>query len=723
MPSFEIETPDGRKFRIEGATQEGALSALQRHLGVGPVAPERQEISDTAGMASHATGGLLMGFGDEYMAGLSAALGVQPDGNGGANWFDYSKPIGERYDTALGAIRSEMGEYSEDHPIKAGGAQIAGAVGTGVGVGAKMGVKAAQTAAGRAGQMVRGGAVGGAVEGFGAGEGGLANRAMSSGAGAVVGAVFAPIVGFGAAKIAKEAERIGGKALSRIFTNRNLVDPDTGELTERGKTHITALGFDPAALSKEMQKAFGVSAERVDMAVDEPLKAAATGRLALAERFDIPLTRGQTTGDVSQVAEEMSMRAGVRGEGASQTIEAFDNVQRRGVDDARTYIGDGLGNASGKIDAADSVMTGVRREAEAARQAGSQAYDVLSASGAALDGRAFPPLRGQIESAVKAEGFAIDQATPNTRAALGVLENAFGSSKGGAVPFENIERARQRLNGLRQAAYKGDNGADQVAIDKTIEQFDGWLDDTITDALISGDDAVLGQAKEARKLWSKYRQTFLSKDGADNFIRKIVQDDLAPDQVAGWLFGGARNIGGGQTSLVAKRVKGILGPESEEWGAVRRAAWDHITRNVEGKQPYGPQQIASNISDLLDGKGKTLGTELFDDRERQVMTEFRDMLNVLVPPKMATNPSGSGYQVERGMQLILQGMAGMMGSAAAGPVGAVATAGAVRTGSNFSGTLAARAAARGITVPPASVPVAVGAGVGASGAAQEQTSR
>jgi hypothetical protein len=683
----------------------------------------RTEITDTAGMAAHATGGVLMGFGDEYMAGLSAVLGVQPDGNGGANWFDYSKPIGERYSTALGAIRSEMDEYQDESPIKAGGAQIAGAVGTGVGVGAKLGVKAAQTTAGRAGQMVRGGAVAGAVEGFGAGEGGLANRARSSAVGGLAGAVFAPVVGFGMAKVAKEAERIGGKALSRIFTNRQMVNAETGELTERGRTHITALGFDPEKLSAEMQRSFGRAAERIEMSVDEPLRAAAVQRAAQADRFGVPLTRGQTTGEVSQIANEMSMRAGVRGEGASRTLEGFDNVQRGVVDDARENIGDRLGNATGRIDAADSVITGVRREAEVARQAGSQAYDALSASGAALDGRAFTPLRGQIESAVRAEGFAIDQATPNTRAALGVLENAFGGSKGGAVPFENIERARQRLNGLRQAAYKGDNGADQVAIDKTIEQFDGWLDDTITDALISGDEAVLGQAKEARRLWSKYRQTFLSKDGADNFIRKIVQDDLAPDQVAGWLFGGARNIGGGQTSLVAKRVKGILGPESEEWGAVRRAAWDHITKNTEGKDPYGPQQIASNISDLLEGKGKTLGAELFDERERQVMAEFRDMLKVLVPPKMATNPSGSGYQVERGMQMILQGMAGMMGGAAAGPVGAAASAGAVRTGSNFSGTLAARAAARGITVPPPSVPGAVGAGVGASGAAQDQTFR
>lgn len=706
----------------------------------GPL-PEREEIGDTGGMAGHVTQGALYGYGDEYMAGLSAVFGVQPDGQGGANWFQYDKPIGELYDTALGAIRDEMGQYREENPGKALASQVAGGVGTAVGgamalpargavASTRLGraaqaitPKAATTVPGRAAQMAGGGAVGGAVEGYGSGEGGVANRAKSAAGGAVAGAIFAPLVGYGVGKIGREAQRIGGGALRRLFTSRQMFNRETGELTERGVSRLRELGYDANELSREMQKSFGIAAERLEAQSAGPETAIATARIAQADRFGVPLTRGQATGDVTQSATEESMRAGVRGQFAQNTLEAFDRTQEGAVDTARAGIGDSLGqNTGNRVDAADTVMTGVRREAESARQAGRQAYEALEQSGAAISGESIGPLRQQIQSAVRAEGFSIDDATPNARAGLNLIEDAFQRSESGAVPFMEIERVRQRLNGLRQAASRGSNGADQVAVGAVMDQFDTFLDDTITDALISGNKNILDEAKNARGLWSRYKNTFLSREGADNFIRKIVQEDLSEDQVASWLFGASNNVGGGRTSLVARRVKDILGEDSPEFGAVRRAAWEHITTPVEGKSK-GPQAIASQISELLDGKGQTLSRVLYTDRERQAMGEFRNMLRLLEPPQKATNRSGSGYQVERGMQTLLQGFAGLVGSGAGGPVAGAGAAGAVSFGNSFSGALQARAAAQGITFPATSVPAAVGAGVAAGSQAQERYTR
>ena len=36
MATFEITGPDGKKYRVTGETAEGALSALQKHLGAAP---------------------------------------------------------------------------------------------------------------------------------------------------------------------------------------------------------------------------------------------------------------------------------------------------------------------------------------------------------------------------------------------------------------------------------------------------------------------------------------------------------------------------------------------------------------------------------------------------------------------------------------------------------------------------------------------------------------
>lgn len=736
MNTFEITAPDGKKYRIKGETQDGALQALQTHLGQGfRDAPQQQEQSTVGGLAREFTQGAMASFGDEFVSGARAALGARPNDEGGLDWLDYSGGLAGRYDENLEFTRRNMGEFSEENPKAALAARVGGAV-TGAVIAAPkvargaalLGFKPAVSAGSRVRRMAAGGAAAGAVEGYGAGEGGAESRLKSAGIGAGAGLVFAPLVGLGVAKIANQAEKLGGKVLRSVFANRRMFNPNSGRLTDNGRKRLADLGYDDIeALSAEMQRGLGVAMEAATDAGADLNTGATVGRLAAAERFGVPLTKGQATGDVIQSAAEENMRAGTRGQGAFDTVQGFDNMQGRAVESARDAMIDGGSAATpNRIDAAEAVMSGVQREAETARQAGARAYDTLEASGAALSGDAFPVLRSNIETAVQSSGIAIDAGTPNARAALGVLENAFQGAKSGAVPFKNIERARQQILAFQRAAKKGSNGPDQTAISGVIDEFDSWLDDTITDALISGDGAVLVQAKEARSLWAKYRSTFLGRDGADNFIRKIVEDDLAPDEVAGWMFGASANIGGGKSSLVARRVKDILGESSPEWQAIKRAGWDRITQNTEGRDAWGAQRVASNISELLAGKGQTLGRELYTPQELRAMSEFRDMLRVLVPPARSTNPSGSSYDMQRAVGDMARNMGVMLSASTGGAdaaIGAAVANQAIKQGGNFSSNLQARAATRGITFKPASTPVAIGAGVGAGSAVQEQTIR
>lgn len=683
-------------------------------------APEREEVSHTGGLSGHATQGALFGFGDEYLAGLSALLGVQPDGQGGADWFDYEggfiAGMAPRYDTALGEIRRELGEYQEENPGKALAAQIAGGVTTAGVTATGAGLKAAATPLARVGQVAGGGAIAGAVEGFGSGEGGFENRVKSSAIGAGVGAVFAPLVGIGTAKILKFAQDKGGKALRAVFSNRRLYNPNSGQLTDRGRERLKQLGYDASELSTEMQQAFGIAAEKAAQSGADD--AATVSRLAQAERFGVPLTKGQATGNVLDIAREESFRAGGPGQKALEVMNRFDRVQRAAVEDAREGLGQRVGaNAIDRVDAADAVISGVGKEAETARLAGKAAYQVLEDAGAAVSGEAVEGLRGNIQNSVRMAGTRIGANTPNASSALDTLDDMLGVP-GGAVPFMNIEQTRQSLVLMNKAAQSGSNGADQIAMKRVVSAFDDWVDDTITTALVQGDGAALPLAKEARALWGKYKQTFLSRKGADNFIRKIVEDDLSPDQVAGWLYGAATTPGGGQTSLVARRVRDILGPDSAEWQSVKRAAWDHITKAPEGKD-FGPQRVANNLSELLGGKGKALSREMFSPRELQQIGEFRDLLKTLVPPQKATNPSGSGYEIQRGFMQLLGAMAGSAG----GPLGAIAGREAVSQGTDFSAGMAAKAAARGIVQQPAAVSTAVGAGVASGAQAQDRVFR
>lgn len=174
---------DSQRRDLLLAQQELAIRAAKARRATAEATP-----STVGGVSGAMADGALFGFGDEYLAGLSAALGVQPDGQGGANWFDYSKPLGDRYSTALDAIRAEQGNFKEERPLAALGGEIAGSMMAPGGAAAKFINSGAGTAA-RVGRSAVVGGAAGAGYGFGEGEGGLQDRFVSAAISAPVGAV------------------------------------------------------------------------------------------------------------------------------------------------------------------------------------------------------------------------------------------------------------------------------------------------------------------------------------------------------------------------------------------------------------------------------------------------------------------------------------------------------------------------------------------------------
>lgn len=193
----DIQGPDGMtvaQLMAKAAEQDrqgftGAANATrEKAFALSRSAAGNRTPGMVGGVAGAATDGALFGFGDEYLAGLSAVLGVQPDGQGGANWFDYSKPIGERYDTALDTIRVEQGAFRQAEPAAAMGGEVLGAL-LGPVKGGGAFINAGTGTAARVGRGALVGAAGAGAYGFGEGEGGIANRAASGAMAAPVGLV------------------------------------------------------------------------------------------------------------------------------------------------------------------------------------------------------------------------------------------------------------------------------------------------------------------------------------------------------------------------------------------------------------------------------------------------------------------------------------------------------------------------------------------------------
>ncbi len=225
MPRYEITGPDGARYEVEapeGATEQDVLSFAQEQMGQSSEAEPGQSYS--AGLVDSFTQGASFGFGDELTAAESALLGRTPDGS----WFDYSQPIGERYDRALEAERGQQQAFREESPVASAVAEVAGAVPTALLPLGALG-RAAQGASLPA-RVVAGSAIGagqGGVYGFGSGEGGLDARldaaVVGGGVGGALGAA-APAVGGAVRGVAQS--RAGRRAVKEIADHA----PDTSQL-------------------------------------------------------------------------------------------------------------------------------------------------------------------------------------------------------------------------------------------------------------------------------------------------------------------------------------------------------------------------------------------------------------------------------------------------------------------------------------------------------------
>ena len=195
----------------------------------------REEPSWTEGVGRDVLQGATFGFGDEIVAGGTAALDSLV---GDANF-------GDAYNQRLANERADRSTFREEYPVSSYGAEIAGAIPTAVMAPLNLlrGGKALQAAGMGAGQ--------GAVYGFGQGEGGIGNRSMNAalglGLGGAVGALGVP-VGRGIANLTKPflergaAKPVGLTRDQLSILNRALNADES--LTGAGARRLEAAGDD-----------------------------------------------------------------------------------------------------------------------------------------------------------------------------------------------------------------------------------------------------------------------------------------------------------------------------------------------------------------------------------------------------------------------------------------------------------------------------------------------
>jgi len=239
-----------------------------------PAPPDRQGIGST--VLDAFTQGAAAGFGDELTAAEAAVLGKTPEGG----LFDYSQPIGERYDRALEAERGQQAQARETNPLLTGAAEMAGAgaslavpAGTAMGAvkGASLPVKGAVGGATGAAQ--------GGVYGFGEGEGGLENRLENAAdVATVTGAVSAalPFAGRGVQKVLDLAKTaVGSPTIKAVAPTLQEMKTKAGALfkaAEQNGAVVSPTAFGNMALKLQSK----IAKEGIDKTLHPKAYAALT---------------------------------------------------------------------------------------------------------------------------------------------------------------------------------------------------------------------------------------------------------------------------------------------------------------------------------------------------------------------------------------------------------------------------------------------------------------
>lgn len=680
MPAFTFTSPQGQSYTVngpDGATPEQAFAILQSHLGQ-PQPAQPAANTNAPGLAegtvrAAATGVPIVGpLLNKLDAATNAALApalnplFSPDNQLKGDTFS------ERYQNALAEQNAKDKAFSEAHPALSTGAEIAGGVGSTAlagttSLGARLlGLTGSPNLVPT---LIRSGAAG---AGLNAAD--TALRGGNVGTGAEIGGitgVAGPLVG-----------RVAGGTI------KALRDAVMGP-------QVTA--------PQNVTRVAGVN---------------------------VPLSTGQLTGDqATQMMEQGALR-GSEGQAPQRVAEQFfRNEQAPAVEQARENVGRsfdpfGMQVAGSPQKAGQIVSDAVQNAAAQAKQGYRNAYNAALSLPGQFDAGAFQGVGQTIKNTLtNAQSPVIidDVTTPIASKAIQHIDNTIGQLRiqNRADPFgqpnpqnivgvnlAGVDQARKQLIAMAQATQRG--SADNRAMSRIIDAFDGHVEDSINNGLFSGDPRALDAIRQARQAYSNYRQAFTSQGAGDDVGRameRIVgrngQEGATPTEVANYLYGNAKVGGTGLSVRLANRMQQVLGANSPEWSAIRQGLWSRLSEATEGTTEFGSQKQNNRIMEFLNGSGAPLAQTMFSPQERALMSRYAMLQQQLTPKPGTVNYSNTAPVLRMILSNMGRNISALVGDIAAGPAGAVAAYGTNTAAKALAERSAAGRVARSLYRSPA----------------------
>lgn len=391
----------------------------------------------------------------------------------------------------------------------------------------------------------------------------------------------------------------------------------------------------------------------------EQIRLGADPRAALGNaEFGFQYTQGQRLTDpvrrFNQLAREEVLRQSPGG------APAFEGLQRNNLARLGEVVDDIGGRLGGQPMASPGELVQgsagrLRQQADELRGKVGEAYaGVRGADTVAVSRDTVQSVPDRLRGAV--QEFDINPATtPGAFRALEQVRTAtshiLSNKNVSGVTLRALETQRRILgNAVGGAA----NPADRAALMAIRREFDGWMDEAIDTALVTGDPAALAQLKEARSLRAEFGRRFEGGKDADKFIAGMLDGSRTPEELMNIALGASQVSKSAGARFIA-RLRTSANDDPAVMGGLRAAHFARLTRGANG-ETLAPGQILRNIR-ATEYNNASVAKALYTDAE---WSEIRRLANALEPMVAKGDFARTSGTAERLQRMLFQRIGGSL---------------------------------------------------------------
>jgi hypothetical protein len=421
---------------------------------------------------------------------------------------------------------------------------------------------------------------------------------------------------------------------------------DLGEAGAAG-----AIGGAAEAVIPPVAKAMGRVLAPARPAVPERLQMLARALKGEQSQGGIPMTRGQTSGDINIIRREEAMRHGAEGDLASAVMRRFDDQQTEAIRNQAMSLegrlGAGVGNKESSItDIGSRIKEDLITARDSSKEAVREAYKKAADTKAALNPEVATDMATEMLRVPREMNLFTTDGMNQLNAALRTLKSFTGlggQAKLKPADIQMIERFRQGLN----TAISGTQGTEQAALVRMKSVLDRRLNVAIDNGLLTGDPEALALLRQARDLRRIHAERFEAGKGdrTGNALLKILDENGAtPVQAINYIVNTGKASGQDVALGMVRRLKNIFGPDSEQIRLIKSAYLLRAFATARnGERVIDRRSLVTNAREMMAGDGKVVANELFTPAEREAVVNVTNEVSRTITPADAQNPSRSAW--------------------------------------------------------------------------------